>query len=261
MTTMIEVTYHDTIAELTLNRPEAFNAFNLEMVTGMADSLIKLAADERTRGVAITSNGKAFCAGGDLKWAIDYADSPGASFHKLASQFHLAVLEIRRMMKPVVAAVNGIAAGGGFSLALACDFRVMGKSAVLKQAYTSAGLCVDGGGTFTLPRMVGVARATEIIAFDENISSDQALAWGLATRVVEDGSAREETLDLLNQLAQRSVHSFGQSKRLFNISYGNSFESQIELERDGLSICSDHPDGQEGLKAFAQKRKPKFYAN
>jgi 2-(1,2-epoxy-1,2-dihydrophenyl)acetyl-CoA isomerase len=87
------------------------------------------------------------------------------------------------------------------------------------------------------------------------------LAWGLATRVVEDGSAREETLDLLNQLAQRSVHSFGQSKRLFNISYGNSFESQIELERDGLSICSDHPDGQEGLKAFAQKRKPKFYAN
>lgn len=260
MNSLIEITYHDAVAELTLNRPEAFNAFNLEMVTAMADQLVKLASDENIRGVALTSSGRAFCAGGDLKWALDYAESPGASFHKLASQFHLAVLEIRRMMKPVVAAVNGIAAGGGFSLALACDFRIMETSAVLKQAYTSAGLCVDGGGTFTLPRMVGVARALEITAFDKPISSARALEWGLATKVVDDGSAREESLKMLEHLTRGSMHSFGHSKRLFNISYGNSFESQMELERDGLSLCSDHPDGQEGLTAFTEKRKPQFYS-
>lgn len=259
MTSMVEVTYHDAVAELILNRPEAFNAFNLEMATAMADQLVKLAADDNIRGVAITSNGKAFCAGGDLKWAMEYADSPGASFHKLASLYHLAVMEIRRMLKPVVAAVNGVAAGGGFSLALACDFRIMETSAVMKQAYTSAGLCIDGGGTFSLPRMVGLARALEIMAFDEPISSARALEWGLVTRVADDGTAREEALKLLHQLAQGSVHSFGQTKRLFNVSHGNSFESQIELERDGLSICADHPDGQEGLNAFTQKRKPNFY--
>ena len=111
--------------------------------------LTGLAADDRVRGVVLTGRGNAFCAGGDLKWALNHSRGPGAAFHLLAPQFHLAVLEIRRMKKPVVAAVNGVAAGGGFSLALACDFRVMDESAVLNQAYTSAGLCIDGGGTFT----------------------------------------------------------------------------------------------------------------
>ena len=179
MSELIELVKTDVIAKIALNRPEAYNAFDYELVSQLANQLTTLAGDDNVRGVVITGKGKAFCAGGDLKWALGSPARPGAAFHTLASQFHLAILEIRRMKKPVVAAVNGVAAGGGFSLALACDFRVMEKSAVLRQAYTSNGLCIDGGGTFTLPRLVGYARALEIAAFDEPISADQALSWGL----------------------------------------------------------------------------------
>jgi 2-(1,2-epoxy-1,2-dihydrophenyl)acetyl-CoA isomerase len=162
------------------------------------------------------------------------------------------------MRKPVVAAVNGIAAGGGFSLALACDFRVMAQSAILRQGYTSNGLCMDGGGTFTLPRLVGLARAMEIVGFDKPISSGQALAWGLVTKVAEDGKVMEEAWKMARELTNRSFHSFGWCKQLLIDSFHTPFESHIERERQGLSSCAAHPDGQEGLKAFLEKRKPKF---
>ena len=135
----------DGIAISVVNRPEAFNAFNMELVESFAANVITLAADESVRGIIISGEGKAFCAGGDLKWALAFPHGPSAAFHELAARFHQAILEIRRMPKPVIAAVNGIAAGGGFSMALACDFRVMAKSAALRQAYTSSGLCIDGG--------------------------------------------------------------------------------------------------------------------
>jgi 2-(1,2-epoxy-1,2-dihydrophenyl)acetyl-CoA isomerase len=176
----------------------------------------------------------------------------------LAAQFHLAILEIRRMKKPVVAAINGVAAGGGFSLALACDFRVMDPSAVLNQAYTSAGLCIDGGGTFTLPRLVGYARALEIAAFDQPISSSRALDWGLVTNVAADGQALVEAVAMAQDLAHRSLNSFAWTKKLITDSFNTSFETQIEIERAALEACADHPDGQEGLAAFAEKRKPRF---
>jgi 2-(1,2-epoxy-1,2-dihydrophenyl)acetyl-CoA isomerase len=162
------------------------------------------------------------------------------------------------MRKPVVAAINGIAAGGGFSLALACDFRVMETSAILRQAYTSNGLSIDGGGTFILPRIVGFSRALEIAAFDNPISSKEALELGLVTKVVEDGRSKEEALDMLNRLTKRSIHSYGWSKKLLFESYKNAFESQLESEREGLAECANHPDGAEGLQAFIEKRKPSF---
>jgi 2-(1,2-epoxy-1,2-dihydrophenyl)acetyl-CoA isomerase len=162
------------------------------------------------------------------------------------------------MQKPVVAAIHGAAAGGGFSLALACDFRVIENTARMIQAYTSNGLCIDGGGTFILPRVVGLARALEIAAFDEPISAEQALGWGLVTKVVDGGQALPEALSLVQKLAQRSVQSFGWSKKLLTDSFSNAFESQIEMERVGLCNCAQHPDGQEGLNAFAEKRKPVF---
>ena len=175
MNKFIEIKRSGDIMEVVLNRPETYNAFNLEMITELARHLTQLAKDDSARGIIITGNGKAFCAGGDLKWAIEFSDKAGSSFHTLASQLHLAIVEIRRMKKPVIAAINGTAAGAGFSLALACDFRIMGKSAILKQAYTSNGLSIDGGGTFTLPRIVGLARSMEIAAFDDPISSAKAL--------------------------------------------------------------------------------------
>ena len=258
MSDLIELEKTDAIARLALNRPEAYNAFNYDLVSQLASRLITLTGDDNVRGVVITGKGKAFCAGGDLKWALGYPAGPGAAFHTLASQFHLAVLEIRRMKKPVVAAVNGVAAGGGFSLALACDFRVMEKSAVLRQAYTSNGLCIDGGGTFTLPRLVGYARALEIAAFDEPISADQALSWGLITKVVEDGQALVEATAMAQLLARRALNSFAWTKKLITDSYNTSFETQLELERAALEACADHPDGREGLTAFSEKRKPEY---
>lgn len=258
MSALIELQQDGPLALVVLNRPDAFNAFNYEMVAGLAENLTALAADDRVKAVIVTGRGRAFCAGGDLKWALGFSGKPGAAFHQLAAQFHSAVLEIRRMKKPVAAAINGMAAGGGFSLALACDFRIMAKSAVLKQAYTSAALCIDGGGTFALPRLVGLARALEIAAFDEPISSSRALDWGLVTKVVEDGQALDEARTMLQQLVQRSIHAFAITKKLITDSFDTSFETQMELERDGLSACADHPDGREGLKAFAEKRKPRF---
>lgn len=258
MSGLVDVKQHEDIAEVALNRPEAYNAFNLEMITQLARHLTRLATDVSVKGIILYGEGKAFCAGGDLKWAVQFAERPGSSFHTLAAQLHLAITEIRRMGKPVVAAVHGAAAGAGFSLALACDFRVLEESATMKQAYTSNGLSIDGGGSFILPRIVGVARALEIAAFDAPISAQQAAEWGLATTVVADGTARTEATRMLNRLTERSLHSFGWSKRLLNDSFGNSFEYHLEIEREGLSACADHPDGREGLRAFVEKRKPIF---
>jgi len=258
MTKSVEIESDREIACVFLNRPEAFNALNLDMAECLAANLITLATNEDIRGIVISGRGKAFCAGGDLKWALENPKSPSAAFHELAGRFHEAILEIRRMPKPVIAAINGVAAGGGFSLALVCDFRVMSESTFLRQAYTSSGLCIDGGGTFTLPRMVGLARALEIAAFDRPISSEQALSWGLVTKVVKDGVTMEEALKIAHELARSSIHSFGWSKQLITDSFNSSFETQIERERTGLSHCAVHPDGKEGLRAFTEKRKPAF---
>jgi 2-(1,2-epoxy-1,2-dihydrophenyl)acetyl-CoA isomerase len=217
-----------------------------------------LSSDSAVRGLILTGRGKAFCGGGDLKWAVGFSDPAGGAFHALAGQFHRAIVEIRRMRKPVLAAINGVAAGGGFSLALACDFRIMEKSAVLKQAYTSNGLCIDGGGTFTLPRLVGLARALEIAAFDPAIASQQALEWGLVTRVADDGAARQAAESMLALLLEKSCHAFGWAKKLLTDAFDTAFETQLEAERNALVQCADHPEGREGLAAFLEKRKPKW---
>lgn len=246
------------IVQLLLNRPEAFNAFNPECITGLARHLTACATDASVRGVVIGGMGKAFCAGGDLKEILHCAEGASSGFYRMARTFHEAVIEIRRMPKPVIAAVNGIAAGGGFSLALACDFRVMARSSVLRQAYTSAGLCLDGGGTFLLPRVVGLARALEIAAFDRPISAEQALQWGLATQVVDDGQALEEAMAMARGLSERSMHSYGWVKRLLTDACETPLEVQLERERLGIAACGAHADGLEGMMAFATKRKPVF---
>ena len=248
----------DEIATIFLNRPKAFNAFDLEMIELFANALISLSMDKAISGIIISGEGQAFCAGGDLRWANNFPGGAAAAFHELAARYHQAILEIRRMRKPVIAAVNGIAAGGGFSLALACDFRVMAKSAIFLQAYTSNGLCIDGGGTFILPRVVGLARAMEIIGFDEPISSKQALEWGLATKVVEDGRVQDEAGKMLRDLGKCSLHSFGWCKDLVTDSLNTPFETHLEKERNALSQCAAHRDGQEGLRAFSEKRKAYF---
>jgi 2-(1,2-epoxy-1,2-dihydrophenyl)acetyl-CoA isomerase len=258
MAAPILVQQDGNILQITLNRPETYNALNLEMMSMLGEALSAAAVNSSAEGVLITGSGKAFCAGGDLRWISQQPEDAGSVLYRLAPQFHLSIVEIRRMKKPVVAAVNGIAAGGGFSLALACDFRVMAQSAALRQAYTSSGLSIDGGGSFALPRLVGLARAMEIMAFDLPISSAQALAWGLVTKVVPDAELLPEARAMLRTLSNSSLHSFGWSKELMTHSFSNSLETQLELERQGISACGTHPDGQEGIRAFVEKRKPSF---
>lgn len=258
MTSPILTQVHGPILEIILNRPEAYNALNLEMMVALSESLASAATNDSVKGILLTGAGKAFCAGGDLKWISQQTDEAGSTLHRLAPQFHIAITEIRKMGKPVVAAINGIAAGGGFSLALACDFRVMAESAVLRQAYTSSGLSIDGGGTFALPRLVGLARALEIAAFDQPISSSKALDWGLVTKVVADAEVQKEASAMLEGLARSATNSFAWSKRLLSESFANTLETQLELERQGISACARHPQGQEGIQAFVEKRTPVF---
>lgn len=243
---------------LTLNRPKSFNALDRDVVKLLSQHLINLASDPQVIGVVISGEGKAFCAGGDLRWVRDQGDNYGAALHELTADFHQSISEIRRMPKPVVAALNGMAAGGGFSLALACDFRIMEASAVLVQAYTSRGLSIDGGGTFTLPRLVGLARSMEIIAFDMPIESEKAQAWGLVTEIVEDGDSVKRAFEMLKEVKKVSLNSFAASKKLITDSFDTTFESQLEKERELMSWCSDQPDGREGIAAFLEKRKPVF---
>ncbi len=258
MSEAVKVEKAGAITKLVLNRPAAYNALDSEMVDALVEHLTALSGDQRVRGVVITGAGKAFCSGGDLRWVTAHPQGAAGAFHALAARFHLAVLEIRRMAKPVVAALNGVAAGGGFSLALACDFRVMAESAVLRQAYTASGLSIDGGGTFALPRLVGAARALEIVALDPPIPARQALEWGLATKVVGDGAAVDEAVALAERIAAGSLHSYGLSKRLLGDAFDTPLEAQLEREREALAACGAHADGQEGLRAFVEKRKPAF---
>lgn len=254
----LELARHDRIACLTLNRPDAYNALDLALARELAAALTELGADPAVGGVVITGAGRAFSAGGDIRRALAHSHGPPAAFHELAGVVHAAVTEIRRMRKPVIAAINGVAAGGGFSLALACDFRIVAQSAQLKQGFTSSALCIDAGGTFTLPRLVGLARALEIAALDEPISAEQALTWGLVTRVVAAEALLGEALALARRVASGSLHTFGEVKALLTDSFDTSWETQLERERQGLVRCVAHPDGAEGLRAFVEKRPPQF---
>lgn len=254
----VVVTKEESLATVALNRPETYNAFDRPTIQAFAEALASLATDEHTKVIIITGVGKAFCAGGNLKAVLAAPEGPRAAFHALAPVFHLAITEMRRTPKPVIAAINGVAAGGGFSLALAADFRVMARSATVRCAYTAAGLCPDGGGTFTLPRLVGAAKALDIIAFDTPISATQALECGLVTRVVDDDKVLDEAKSLARDLLGRSLHAFGWTKQLLQDTFGNALEQHLELERQGIAACGGHPDGLEGLTAFAQKRPPRF---
>jgi 2-(1,2-epoxy-1,2-dihydrophenyl)acetyl-CoA isomerase len=254
----LELNIADGIAQVVFNRPEVYNAMDGEVIASMLTAFTDLAMDPSVKAVVISGTGKAFSSGADLKSMAQIFGEGPALFYRHTGNLHQAITAIRYMKKPVIAAVNGVAAGAGFSLALACDFRVMAETAVLRQVYTSWGLCIDGGGTFALPRLVGQARAMEIAAFDKPIPAAQALEWGLVTRVVPEGEALDAARTMAKELIERSLHSFAQVKRLFNESFETSLELQLEHERHAITACIQHPDVMEGVCAFLEKRKPVF---
>ena len=248
------------VAVVRFCRPGSYNAMDASLVAALAGAVEELAADASVRAIVFTGDARAFSAGGDLVSISSDRRGAAAAVRDLADKLHETIVRLRRMPKPVIAAIGGVAAGAGMSFALACDLRVMGRSSRMVLAYTSRGLSVDGGASFSLPRLVGLARSLELVALDEPISAERALEWGLATRVVDDGAVVEEALALARRLAKRSVHAFGAAKRLLVDSFGATLEEQLARETEALARSAAHPDGLEGLAAFRGKRSPVFRA-
>jgi 2-(1,2-epoxy-1,2-dihydrophenyl)acetyl-CoA isomerase len=251
----VRLEQQDSLAWLYLQRPEAYNAFAQKMAGELLEYLFQLRQDESVKVVTITREGSVFLAGGDLKWVSSH---PSTAFHEWVTRVHLCITEIRHFPKPILAVINGTAAGGGFSPTLACDFRLMAETARLKQAFTSQGLCLDGGGTWFLPRLVGLGCTLEITALDEWILAEQALNCRSGNRVVSPKQLITEILGWASRLADRSSHAFATVKQLLNESWNNPLETQLEQEHQGLVRTIKLSDGQEGLSAFLEKRPPRF---
>jgi len=250
-----------TIAHLTLNRPEAANAMNAEMVRELEDCIARCEDDPAVRAVLLTGAGKAFCAGGDLKGfaAVAPEELPGF-IETMTGHLHRALSQMARMRAPVIAAVNGAAGGAGMSLACAVDFVIAAESARFTMAYTRAGLTPDGSATYFLPRIVGFRRAAELMITNRVLSAKEALELGIATRVAADDRLMAEAEAFASELANGATLAFGTVKRLLLASANNSLEAQMELESGAIARMSATRDAREGIAAFIAKRAPAFAA-
>jgi 2-(1,2-epoxy-1,2-dihydrophenyl)acetyl-CoA isomerase len=254
----IVVDHRGGVATITLNRPAQFNALNLQMSKDLLQATISLDEDPSVRCVVVTGAGKAFFAGGDLSVFGEAGAGRGAMLKEMTTYFHGAIARLAAMNAPVVAKINGVAAGAGFSLMLACDIAVAATSAKFTMAYTRAGLTPDGSSTWFLPRTVGLRRAQELTLLNPTLSATQALEWGLVTRVVDDANLEAETTAIANELAQGPTLSLGSAKRLLRESADHGLVSQMEYESREIAQASLTVDGLEGVDAFLTKRPAAF---
>jgi 2-(1,2-epoxy-1,2-dihydrophenyl)acetyl-CoA isomerase len=241
-----------------LNRPDDGNAITLEVAQGLLDAAGRCEADPAVRAVVLTGRGKMFCAGGDLKAFAAQGAEISLNMREVTQAFHAAIARFNHMDPPVVAAVNGTAAGGGLSLALAADIVIAAESARFTMAYTKIGLVPDGAATYFLARLVGLRRAKEMVLLNPVLSAQQALDWGLVNQVVADDQVLPQALTLAGKLATGPTRSFGETKRLILAGATESLEAQMERESQVITAMSISPDGQEGLAAFLDKRAPRF---
>ena len=250
----------DGVATLTLNRPDAYNALNMAMGRDLFHAVLEVDDDPAVRAVVVTGAGKAFCAGGDVKAFADNLDRIGALIKELTTYLHGAVSRLCRSEKPVVMAINGVAAGGGMSLALAGDLVLAAESARFSMAYSKIAATPDGSSTYYLPRLIGVRRALELYLTNRTLSAREAQEWGLITRVVPDAELASATLALARELAQGPTRAFGGAKRLFHQSTWESLETQMELEAQAIAASGRTDDFRAGVTAFANKRPaPPFH--
>ncbi len=252
----------DEVARITLARPESFNSYDLDLARELEQAMESCGRDPGLKALVLTGQGKAFCSGGDIKEMHDWMqrqDEPVSGlFQRLTRHLHATVVEMRRMPKPIVAAVNGVAAGAGFSLAMACDIRLAASSARFTQAYTRIGLVPDGGSSHFLPRLLGSARATELMFLNRVLDAQEALQWGVVSRVVEKEALAQEAMDLARELASGPAEAHRLLKGLLRTSWELSLEAQLEEERRAIVEASLHPDFKEGIEAFLSKRQPRF---
>ena len=248
----------DGIATITLNRPEAFNALNLTLGRELFHAALEVDEDPAVRCVVITGAGKAFCAGGDVKDFADNLPRIGVLVKELTTYLHGAVSRLCRSDKPVVMAVNGVAAGGGLSFALSGDLVVAAESARFTMAYARIAATPDGSSSYFLPRLVGLRRAMELYFTNRVLSAREALEWGLVTRVVPDADLKGAVDALARELAQGPTKAFGGAKRLFHQSTWESLETQMELEAQAIALAGHTEDFASGVTAFAAKKQPTF---
>jgi enoyl-CoA hydratase/carnithine racemase len=250
------------IGTLTLNRPEAFNAMSPQLILEMGTAFAWLADQAPLRGLIVTGAGAAFCSGGDVnefKNGVedDSIDLP-AQVRRGAEALHTAIVDLRRIPYPVIAAVNGPAAGAGFSLALACDFRIASEDAFLACAYGRIGASPDGGMTYFLPRIVGPSRALEILLEDPNLKAADALAEGLVSQVVAADELMGTARAKAEELAAKAPFYVKMAKRLCNVSIENGLTEHLQLERHGIADSMGTEDLREGAVAFFSGEKPEF---
>jgi 2-(1,2-epoxy-1,2-dihydrophenyl)acetyl-CoA isomerase len=248
----------DAVATITLNRPDAYNALNLALGRDLFHATLEVDEDPGIRCVVITGAGKAFCGGGDVKEFAENLPRIGGLVKELTTYVHGAVSRLVRSAKPVVVAVNGVAAGGGLSLALSGDLVVAAESARFTMAYAKIGATPDVSSTYFLPRLVGVRRALELYLTNRALSAREAVDWGLVTRVVPDGELTSATTALASELAEGPTKAFGAAKLLFQQSTHESLETQMELESRAIAASGLTEDFREGVRAFAAKKTPTF---
>lgn len=256
-TILFEIT--EGVARLTLNRPDRLNSFNVQMHQEVRDALARVAASQEVRVLVFTGAGRGFCAGQDLG---DRAVAPGGQGvdlgESIETYYKPLVMTLRNLPMPVIGAINGVAAGAGANLALACDLVVATRSASFVQAFCKLGLVPDSGGTWFLPRLLGNSRAMGLAMLGDKLSAEQAAQWGLIWRCVEDAEFKSTVDQLAAQLAAAPTKGLARTKQAIYESWDQTLEQQLNLERDYQRELGRSQDYAEGVAAFTEKRTPKF---
>jgi 2-(1,2-epoxy-1,2-dihydrophenyl)acetyl-CoA isomerase len=250
----VEVTRDGGVLTITLNRPDVLNAINLAVHQGIAGGL-KEARDPEVRAVVITGAGRGFCVGQDLN---EFREHPGTTGDMLRATYHPNILAIRRLDKPVIAAINGPCAGAGISLAAACDIRIAAESAAFIPGFVGIALVPDSGGSFFVVRLLGVARAFEWMTSNRKLSAQEAAEWGLVSAVVRDEDLPARAAELAANYAAAPTAAVAMTKRLFDQAHVGTLEEQLELEAQLQTAATGSEDFAEGVAAFREKRPPSF---
>ena len=250
----VETTRDGAVLTITLNRPDVLNAFNAAMHQALSAALNEAKADD-VRAVVITGAGRGFCVGQDL---TEFREAPGDIGERLRGNYHPNILALRKLEKPVLAAVNGPAAGAGLSFACACDLRLAAVGATFVPAFINIGLVPDSGGTYFVRRLLGTARAFDWMTSGRRLSAAEALDWGLVSEVVPDEKLAERGAERAAELAAMPTRGVGLTKRLFDHAENATLEEQLELEAQLQTAATQTADFREGVDAFLEKREPRF---
>jgi 2-(1,2-epoxy-1,2-dihydrophenyl)acetyl-CoA isomerase len=253
----VQVETRGAVALVTLNRPESGNSINLRMAMDLLAAAMTCARNAAVRAVVLSGAGRHFCFGGDLRAVGARAPAGEDYIRELTTYLHAAISQFVRMDPPVIAAVNGTAAGAGVGLVAMADLALCARSSKFNLAYTQAGLTPDAGTTFLLPRTLGLKRTMELLLLNRALPADEALSWGLVNEVVADEQLLPRALEIAERLAEGASGAFGATKRLIAHSLG-AFESQMVLESETIARHAAGPEGREGVGAFLEKRKPQF---